>query len=172
MGIKFVSSKNTFKKIKCLDHAVGVLRYISCKYGQRIGRRDGNGLATHPHTHYARQPIDEFHRHERGKDCARIRNEISEGIASYLDLLNKLNWDEYNLHNIETCLCDRGKIGKEKRAAANEKRREFYKTEKGIAIKKKYREKAAVKRKILNQVMMLKVTKRAELCKQTIQELL
>ena len=32
---KFVSSKNTFKKMKCLDRAVGVLRYISCKNGQR-----------------------------------------------------------------------------------------------------------------------------------------
>ena len=42
-GIKFVSSKNTFKKILCLDHAVGVLRYISCKDGQRVGRRDGDG---------------------------------------------------------------------------------------------------------------------------------
>ena len=50
----------------------------------------------------------------------------------------------------ETCHCDRGKTGKAKLAAANEKRRAFYKTEAGIATKKKYREKADVKRRIIN----------------------
>ena len=54
VGIKFQSRKNTFKNINCLDHAVGVLRYLTCKDGQRIGRRDADGLVTHPHTHYAR----------------------------------------------------------------------------------------------------------------------
>ena len=49
-GIRFTSSKNTFKKIKCLDHVVGVLRYIGCEDGQRVGRRDADGLRTHPHT--------------------------------------------------------------------------------------------------------------------------
>ena len=43
-GIKFSSSKNTFKKVICLDHAVGVLRYLACKDGQRVGRRDGDVL--------------------------------------------------------------------------------------------------------------------------------
>ena len=50
-GVRFTSRKNTFKKILCLDHAVGVLRYLSCKDGQRVGRRDSDGLRTHPHTH-------------------------------------------------------------------------------------------------------------------------
>ena len=50
VDVKFKSSKNTFKKIKCLDHAVGVLRYLACKDGQRAGRRDQDGLQTHPHT--------------------------------------------------------------------------------------------------------------------------
>ena len=39
-GVKFASTKNTFKKVICLDHAVGVLRYMACKDGQRVGRRD------------------------------------------------------------------------------------------------------------------------------------
>ena len=52
VNIKFSSSKNTFKKIKCLDHAVGVLRYLAWKDGQRVGRRGGEGLVT-------RLPIDE-----------------------------------------------------------------------------------------------------------------
>ena len=64
VGVKFSSAKNTFKKIICLDHAVGVLRYMACKDGQRVGRRDGDGLVTHPHTHYSRQPIENDHRHE------------------------------------------------------------------------------------------------------------
>ena len=33
-GVTFASSKNTFKKIICLDHEVGVLRYMACKDGQ------------------------------------------------------------------------------------------------------------------------------------------
>ena len=53
--IKFSSPKNTFKKTKCLDNVVGVLRYMACKDDQRVGRR--GGLVTHPHTH-ARQPIN------------------------------------------------------------------------------------------------------------------
>ena len=60
MNIKFSSPNNTSEKIKCLDHAVGVLRYMACKDGQRVGRRDGDDLATHPHTHYAQHPIDEM----------------------------------------------------------------------------------------------------------------
>ena len=84
-GIKFTSRKNTFKKVKCLDHAVGVLRYIACADGQRSGRRDGDGLVTHPHTHYARQTINQSHLHVRGKRCVEIRSEISNRIASFMD---------------------------------------------------------------------------------------
>ena len=86
--VKFNSTKNTFEKIKCLDHAVGLLRYVACKDGQRAGRRDGDGLRTHPHTHYARQPIDETHLHEkRGKRCAEVREEISSGVAAYINIM-------------------------------------------------------------------------------------
>ena len=82
-GIKFSSPKNTFKKIICLDHAVGVLRYLTCGDGQRVGRRDAHGLVTHPHTHYVRQPIDSRHIHARSKRCVAVRNEISNGIATF-----------------------------------------------------------------------------------------
>ena len=113
VDIKFKSRKNTFKGIKCLDHAVGVLRYIACKDGQRVGRRDSDGLVTHPHTHYARQPIEEHHRHIRSGRCAKIRNEISEKISSFLDLSSKPNWTVYELHDCKNCLCSRGKRGKQ-----------------------------------------------------------
>ena len=162
-GVRFTSRKNTFKKINCLDHVVGVLRYVACQDGQKVGRRDSDGLVTHPHTHYSRQPIEEIHRHSRGKRCVGIRNEISEGIAKHVIFENKENWDTHNLHNAETCLCARGDIGKARRDAANEKRRAFYMTDAGLAIKKKYKEKAAVKRMILNQLAELNVSKKAEL---------
>ena len=171
VNIKFVSPKNTFKKIKCLDHAVGVLRYMACKDGQRVGRRDGDGLVTHPHTHYARQPIDDYHCHERGRRCVKIRDEISEKIAAFMDLTCKPNWKVHELHDSATCLCNRGEKGKEKQAAANEKRRIYYKTEAGLETKRKYREKARVKREILNQLTMLNVSKKAHLCHETIEKL-
>ena len=172
LGVRFSSRKNTFKKIKCLDHAVGVLRYLACADGQKVGRRDQDGLRTQPHTHYSRQPIEERHRHSRGKNCAPVRDEISTSIASFLDLSTKSNWTSNALHDFETCQCDRGKKGKAKLAAANEKRRAFYKTEAGIATKKKYREKAAVKRRIINELQMLTVSSKAELSKERIENLI
>ena len=81
----------------------------------------------------------------------------------HMDLDRKKNCDSLNLHDARTCLCDRGDVGKAKRDAANEKRRAFYKTNAGIEIKKNYREKALVKRKILNQLSELNVSKKAEL---------
>ena len=170
-GIKFSSSKNTFKKIFCLDHAVGVLRYISCGDGQRVGRRDGDGLVTHPHTHYSRQPLESRHLHSRGKKCVEVRDEISNEIALLLDLSDKSGWTTVALHDDESCLCARGKIGKARKAAANEKRRNYYKTEAGIEMKKKYRERAAIKRQLINHLTMLNVSKKAKLCHETIEKL-
>ena len=173
LNIYFKSTKNTFKKIKCLDHAVGVLRYISCKDGQKVGRRDKDGLVTHPHVHYSRQPIDPRHCHDtRGKRCVEVRDEISKGIAQHIDLTLLANWSEKQLHNEDECLCDRGLKGKERKRIANEKRRSFYKTDAGIAIKAKYREKAATKRKIMNMLLAMNVSKKAELCKETIENLI
>ena len=172
LDVKFKSTKNTFKKIKCLDHAVGVLRYIACKDGQRVGRRDGDGLRSHPHTHYARQPIDETHRHDkRGKRCAEVREDISRGISASIKWSEKLNWRELALHDFDSCLCDRGKAGLAKRAAANERRRAYYKTPAGVETKKKFRQRADVKRQIINQLQAINVSTKAELCKETIEKL-
>ena len=172
IDVKFKSAKNTFKKIKCLDHAVGVLRYIACKDGQRAGRRDQDGLRTHPHTHYSRQPIEECHRHDkRGKACGEIRDAISRGIAECLNWKEKSNWSELALHDFDTCLCDRGKAGLSKRKEANEKRRAYYKTPAGIETKKKYQERAEVKRQIINQLQMINVSTKAKLCKEKIENL-
>ena len=171
-GVKLSSSKNTFKKIICLDHAVGVLRYMACKDGQRVGRRDGDGLVTHPHTHYSRQPISPLHRHERGKACGDVRDEISLKISDFIDLNAKSNWTNEKLHDEETCLCSRGKMEKAKKAEANEKRRAYYKTDAGLETKRKYKEKAAVKRQILDHLSMLNVSKKAHLCHEKIENLI
>ena len=64
------------------------------------------------------------------------------------------------------------KIGKEKRAAANERRRAYYKTDAGLETKRRYREKAAVKRQILNQLSMMNVSKKAHLCHEKIENLI
>ena len=55
-----------------------MLRYVACRDGQRVGRRDGDVPVTHPHPHYAWQPIVENHRHERSCKCSKIRDDISE----------------------------------------------------------------------------------------------
>ena len=144
---------------------------MSCKDGQKVGRRDDDGLVTHPHTHYSRQPIDDNHRHQRGKQCAKVRDEISEGIASFMDLTDKSNWDVHELHDSQTCSCSRGVKGKERTRLANEKRRAYYKTEAGMETKRKYREKARVKRQILNHLSMLNVSTKAHLCHETIEKL-
>ena len=88
-----------------------------------------------------------------------------------MDLTNKPNWSTNELHDKENCLCDIGKIGKAKRAVANEKRRAYYQTEAGIAMKMAYRKKAALKRQLLNQLTMLNVSKKAVLCHETIEKL-
>ena len=150
--IKFASKKNTFKRIICLDHAVGVLRYVACSDGQHSLRRGPDGKVTHPHSHYQRQPISDHHRHKRGKDCSVIRKWISAKIACHLDLKDKPNWNAWELHDVQSCKCDRGSIGKKKREDANEKRKAFYKTEKGIAIKQMYKDRIAMKKKLLKQL--------------------
>ena len=170
VDVKFKSTKNTFKKIKCLDHAVGVLRYLACKDGQRTGRRDRDGLQTHPHTHYSRQPIDETHRHARGRHCEEVREDISRGIAKYTNWQEKSNWDELALHDFDACLCDRGKAGLAKKKAANEKRKAYYQTPAGIETKNS--ERANVKRQIINQLQSINVSSKAELSKETIENLI
>ena len=160
-----------FKRIECLYHVVGVLRSVACKGNHRVGRRDGDGLVTHLHAHYARQPIDEDHGHECSHKCPKIRDEISEEVVAFLDLSCKTNLTVHELHISETCLYSRGKKGTEERAAVNEKRRADYKTGAGLEMKKACREKANVRRQILNQLTMLGVSKKAHLCHETIEKL-
>ena len=111
-------------------------------------------------------------RHERGRNCAKIRDEISEKVASFMDLTGKSNWSVHELHDSETCRCRRGKMGKKRTRVANERRRSYYKTEAGMEKKRKYREKARVKREILNHLSMMNVSKKAHLCHETIEKLI
>ena len=108
----------------------------------------------------------------RGKHCGKVRDEISEGIASFINLEEKSNWNVHELHDCKTCTCTRGEQAKERLRVANEKRRAYYKTEAGMETKRKYREKAQVKRQILNQLSMLNVSTKAYLCHETIEQLI
>ena len=144
-----------------MDHAVGVLRYLACSHGQAT-KRASDGLLTERHTHYARQPISEHHRHTKGGSCTVIRDWISAKIARHLNLHEKPNWNVLNLHDVETCACDRGNIGKRKKKEANEKRAAFFKSKKGIAIKKMYKERVAMKKKLLKQLSAINMRKKCD----------
>ena len=63
------------------------------------------------------------------------------------------------------------RTSKGEQAAVNEKRRAYYKTEADLKTKRVYREKANVKRQILNQLTMLTVSKEAHLCHETTEKL-
>lgn len=164
-------SKTTFKKIICLDHAVGVLRYITCQDGQKPLRRDGDGLRGTPHSHYDRKVYLGEWLHPRGKYCAAVRNEISSLAASGVKDITRYS-SENELHDKETCRCDRGKEGIRKRQQANDKRREFYKTEKGLEIRKKYQQKQLEKKRLIESLMNFGLNKKAELQRETILKLL
>ena len=70
------------------------------------------------------------------------------------------------------CVNEERKKGKEKIAVVNVKRRAYYQTDAGLEVKRRYREKAAVKRQILNQLSMLNVSKKAHLCHEKIENLI
>lgn len=168
---KRLHTKTTFKKILCLDHCVGVLRYITCKDGQKPLRRDGDGLRGTPHSHYDRRVYLESWLHGRGKICGPVRDQISalaaEGVADLSVYTSHLE-----LHDHNSCRCQRGAVGIRKRQEANNKRKEFYKTEKGLAIRKSYKEKQMKKKELIKQVMELGINKKAELQRETILKLL
>ena len=100
-----------------------------------------------------------------------VRDEISSEISAHLDLSKKLNWSKLALHDDEKCRCDRGAIGQKQRKEANEKRRAYYQTPAGIAMKKKYKEKADVKREILKHLGMIHVSKKASLTHEKLEKL-
>ena len=80
---------------------------------------------------------------------------------------------EFALHHEDTCVCENGEIGKEKRELANLKRSEFYKTAKGIEIKKLYKEKNQKKKDLIDSLMELKAkNNKAKLTKETIARLM
>ena len=172
--------KTTFKTILCPDHAVGVLRYITCRDGQRATRRDADGLMGSPHTHYRRSVFGGYLLHKRNAKqilgCKDIRLTILREISKNLSK----EWESkyvsghyHHLHHHETCACDFGKIGKERKRAANEKRREFYKTERGERVKNRYKEIAKTRDELIEKVLAHKPgTNLAEMEKETILKLL
>ena len=164
--------KTTFKRILCPDHAVGVLRYITCQDGQRKTKPQ--------HTHYRRSVHGSWLLHKRSEKkklgCADVRLGILRNLRKNLDeewLKSNVSGHPHHLHHHETCLCEFGKIGREKKAAANQKRRDFYKTEQGQDIKKMYKDRAQNKKDIIKLVMDLKTGNNlAEVEKETILDLL
>ena len=164
--------KTTFKRILCPDHAVGVLRYITCQDGQRKTKPQ--------HTHYRRSVHGSWLLHKRSEKkklgCADVRLGILRNLQQNLDeewLKNNVSGHPHHLHHHETCLCEFGKIGRQKKAAANQKRRDFYKTERGQDIKKMYKDRAQNKKDIIKLVMDLKTGNNlAEVEKETILDLL
>jgi len=168
---KRVSPKTTFKKIICLDHAVGVLRYICCKDGQKPSRRDGDGLVGTPHVHYSRRVYNNNWLHGRGGQCPKIRDGISECVALGVKDVG-IYTAVTELHQKEKCLCDRGDAGIKKRLEANRQRREFYKTEKGISIRKMYKEKQLKKQNLIREIAEIGLNKKAELYREKIITLL
>ena len=172
--------KTTFKKILCPDHAVGVLRYITCRDGQRATRRDGDGLMGSPHTHYRRSVFGRHLLHRRSAKQLLGCKDIRVGIMTQVSKHLSKEWESkhvsghyHHLHHHETCLCDFGKIGKAKKKAANEKRREFYKTERGERVKNRYKEIAKTRDTLIETLMAHKPgTNLAEMEKETILKLL
>ena len=138
-----------FKKVHCFDHIIGIMRYIHCKDGQKVGRRNQDGLATVPHLHYSRHVYEPHLLHDiRGKHCVDTRDHIEKSceIEFPLEFLNKLLGDKYEngLHDYINCACDRSERAKKKRSLLLERRRAFYKTQKGEEIKKGYKEKKEI----------------------------
>ena len=79
---------------------------------------------------------------------------------------------QHYLHHHESCLCEFGKIGKERKAAANKKRRDFYKTERGQNIRNSYKERAKTRDELIEILMAHKPeTNLAEMEKETILKL-
>ena len=167
-----LNTKTTFKKVHCLDHIDGNVRYISCKEGRKLTKLDKDGLMGKPHTHYCRMVFDDDWLHSRGKSCGKIRDDISKRIAENIIPFPDDYKSTLELHNSDECLCDRGNAGHTRKKEVNEKRRKFYLTAKGKQVKEKYREKVALKRKIMNELCKIKLTKRADLQRETIANLI
>ena len=173
---KRLHPKTTFYKMLCPDHVVEVLTYITCEDGQKNTKiRDPYVFVGKVHTHYTRSVYDKslLHKHnnESIDGCMNIRMEITEKIWEELSdewLDENVSGDGvYALHHHENCFCENRGKGKQK------KRKEFYETEKGMDIKKKYSEKTKQKNKLIEELRQMKnCGTQAELSKEIINKLL
>ena len=165
--LRLRSRKTVFKRVLCPDQAIGILRYITCKDGQRYTRRGADGLMGSPHTHYDRSVFEEKLLHARGHLCGKTRDEIFDGVTEHLSpdwmLKNVSSLVNKELHNYDTCRCARGKARKAEKQAANEKRRNYYKTEEGLATKKRYQDRVALKRKVVDEISSLDLGQKGDL---------
>ena len=84
---------------------------------------------------------------------------ISRLIEKHIDWATNENWKLLNLHDTKTCRCAKGGICRKKIKDANEKRRAFYKTAKGLVVQNAYKEKAAKKRQINQPTERAKIKK-------------
>ena len=133
-----------------------------------------------PHTHYRRSVFGPHLLHRRNAKqilgCKDIRVAIMGQVSKHLSKeweTKNVSGHYHHLHHHETCLCDFGKIGKEKKRAANEKRREFYKTERGERVKNRYKEIAKTRDELIEKVLAhTPGTNLAEIEKETILKLL
>ena len=132
------------------------------------------------HTHYSRSVLSNSLLHRRNDKqilgCKDIRLTILREVSKHLKKEWKTKYvsgHHHHLHHHETCLCEFGKIGKEKKKAANQKRREYYNTEAGRDTKKRYRDRAQQRKEIIQKVMELQIgTNLAEMEKETLIKLL
>ncbi|CAH1102253.1 unnamed protein product [Psylliodes chrysocephalus] len=104
-------------------------------------------------------------------ECCLVRTDISELASEGVkDLENYTS--EHELHDKSTCKCDRGAEGIKRREEANEKWRQFYKTEQGIEIRNNYKEKQNKKKKLITNLLKIDLNKKAELQRETILKLI
>ena len=155
--------KTLFRPIICGDHLCGILRYLSCREGKKVGRRGADGLVANPHTHYSRHVGNLRLLHaKRKKDCSRIRQEIEEMMTK--------NYG--NLHNFATCTCENSYLGVLKREEANKKRRNFYETEEGLRMREKYRQRKKMKEHLIEEILTLGRQSKAKLFRETTMRLI
>ena len=95
--------------------------------------------------------------HWKGVALKHIRNNLSEEWIK-----ENFSRGPHHLHHheTETCLCDFGKVGIEKREIANIKRRDFYKTEQGKEIKLMYKTRARQRKELNTQTNLAEMEKK------------
>ena len=104
-----------------------------------------------------------LHKRNARKDdgCDSIRREIQEQIWTNLSdqwLEENVSGDgEFALHHDKSCVCERGQIGKEKKVAANMKRKAYFETEEGQAKKKVKADKDRQTYKMIRDIKSLEI---------------